>query len=501
MNEKTFRYADRTAQTQKNNHFLALGMVVFSVILAGIVYGSVANGHRSTVYFGILLGILIGSNAMNFLIYKRKCDSEKLRYAALVELLVLTLLITAVYSNDYMRFLIIIPFIGCIIFFDVRFSMLAAVGTSVINIGTVLYRTYVTGEFTGSAKGDRLTACFIMVVLVFIMAYATLLGKRYNEDSLNKVKDDMAKQKLMVEEILHISECVCRDTENAMQLINELKESSEIVHHSASDISTSTSQTAENIQTQTVMTRDIQENIDKTVERSAHMVHVAKQSNEVNAQNIALVQQLKKQAEDLAVTNSHVARQMEQLQGNVNSVKKITDTIVSISSQTNLLALNASIESARAGEAGRGFAVVAEQIRELSENTRRETEQISGILDALAHNASQTVQAVEQSVQVSNEQDRLINGVADKFEEMNQNVNELAGDIAVIDSMIENLSTANNQIVDNIMQLSAATEEVTAAAQQSAEIAEKNHEDSVKVRQLLNDVLALSHQTDKYTTL
>ena len=50
---------------------------------------------------------------------------------------------------------------------------------------------------------------------------------------------------------------------------------------------------------------------------------------------------------------------------------------------------------------------------------------------------------------------------------MNQNVNELVTDIGEIDTMLNNLSKANNQIVENIMQLSATTEEVTASSVQA----------------------------------
>ena len=189
---------------------------------------------------------------------------------------------------------------------------------------------------------------------------------------------------------------------------------------------------------------------------------------------------------------------MKLLQENVVNVKKITQTIFSISSQTNLLALNASIESARAGEAGRGFAVVADEIRGLSEKTRTETENIARILEELNQNANQTAEAVAKSVEATEEQDRMIGSVAEQIDEMNRNVNELVTDISEIDTMLESLSAANNQIVDNIMQLSATTEEVTAAAQQSTEITEKNLNNSLEAQQLLTGVLAVSHKMDKY---
>ena len=82
---------------------------------------------------------------------------------------------------------------------------------------------------------------------------------------------------------------------------------------------------------------------------------------------------LKTQAEVIAATNEDVATLMNTLKERTEAVKGIVDTIFSISSQTNLLALNASIESARAGEAGKGFAVVADQIRNLAEESRKET--------------------------------------------------------------------------------------------------------------------------------
>lgn len=81
---------------------------------------------------------------------------------------------------------------------------------------------------------------------------------------------------------------------------------------------------------------------------------------------------------------------------------------------------------------------------------------------------------MERSVTAAGAQDEMIAQASESFGAMNQNVNELVTDIGEIDTMLNNLSKANNQIVENIMQLSATTEEVTASSVQAADLSVKN---------------------------
>lgn len=189
---------------------------------------------------------------------------------------------------------------------------------------------------------------------------------------------------------------------------------------------------------------------------------------------------------------------MQRLQERTKAVKNIADTIFAISSQTNLLALNASIESARAGEAGRGFAVVADEIRQLAEKTRLETENIAHILGELSDNATHAADAVSKSVNAAEAQDEMIGHALQAFEAMNGNVGQLISDIGEIDNMLTNLSEANNQIVENIMHLSATTEEVTASSVQAADLSVQNLENAEEAKRQLGSVLEVSHQLDKY---
>ena len=77
----------------------------------------------------------------------------------------------------------------------------------------------------------------------------------------------------------------------------------------------------------------------------------------------------------------HIAETILSLSEQTLQIGEIIATVNDIADQSNLLALNAAMEAARAGEAGRGFAVVAGEVRNLAEQSRQATAQVSGILE------------------------------------------------------------------------------------------------------------------------
>ena len=353
-------------------------------------------------------------------------------------------------------------------------------------------------RITGDAVTDEIYVTSAVILLLALTTLTTRVATMFNSDSVGAAEAEQERQKEIMEDVLSVAEEVRKGTENAMGIINKLNDSSEVVNGAMKDISDSTLSTSENIQTQTTMTQSIQESINVTIQSSENMVQVAQQSNELNQQNLQLMGALKQQSEVIAETNADVASSMKTLQERTEAVKSIADTIFSISSQTNLLALNASIESARAGEAGRGFAVVADEIRQLAEKTRVETENIARILDELSANAAAAANAVERSVEAAGVQDEMIEKVSMSFEEMSNNVDGLISEIEGIDNMLVNLSEANNQIVDNITNLSATTEEVTASSMQATDMTVENLDNAENAKNELANILEVSHQLDKY---
>ncbi len=67
---------------------------------------------------------------------------------------------------------------------------------------------------------------------------------------------------------------------------------------------------------------------------------------------------------------------VEELMASIAEIERAIKMIAAIAAQTNLLALNATIEAARAGAAGAGFRVVAGEVKSLSQQTQRATDEI-----------------------------------------------------------------------------------------------------------------------------
>ena len=459
-----FRYNDPVERVKRVNRFyLAAIVLLFGVLL---VYQSMlekagAFPQSLATYSKILMiGTLIG-DAVFFLVRK---SSKWLRVFITVEVGIAYLFFILNTEASFLG----MAFVGVlgvsVLYYDMLYYSITLLLCMGLYIGGQLIRVNM-----GVVSGDVNGVCnVVMTFAVFVMLFViSRLSKLFSDHALGTVEEQSEAQRKIVDVIKE-------ETDSSTEMVNNLYAASGNIAQSMQAISTSTERIVENITEQNHRTQDIQNAILNAQGYSSEMVSVATISNAEIQTNQEMIETLKEQSGQITENNVLVTEAMEQLQNKIDKVANIAKMILRISNETTILALNAYVESARAGEAGRGFTVVAEQIRQLAEETKEFTGNISDIIEELNINTKTVVDAVGVSVKAAESQNEMINATAEAFEELSGNMNLLINNIKEIGTKIDCLSTANNQIVDSITQLSALSEEVSASAEETNHLTELN---------------------------
>ena len=491
------KYSDEKARITKVNQTALISVTVIEVILVfGLLVQSFAvkdsYGKMGLVPAAILLiGVIV-----NWVTYKRNRSSEKLRYIMLTSISIGWGYLMLTGENVMVTFYIYPILVATILYFDRKFEKITFWLVMAIDI----LRTIIWG-FSGLLFGGSNIAFISLIVnfeLVIVVHIIAKLAESFTYDMTQSVRDEKQAQNKMVQDILRISDSVKEEVSDTDNLIDNLRESSSIVHTSIKEISERTQETVLSVQEQSKMTELINSAINETAENAKIMVEAAADSTKMMEDSMQSIKSIRESAEQIGQTNSHVAERMEELQKKSKEVQQITEVIFTISSQTNLLALNASIESARAGEAGRGFSVVADQIRTLSEETRQSTEKIAGIVQELGQHAQDATDIVATSIEAMNKQNGMVEAVADNFGTVRDNIDVLTKRVEDINAKIENLVESNNGIIENIYNLSASSEQVSVSAKEVEVHSSKNQMEAERAKQLLSEVGELVEEFEKY---
>ncbi|WP_106496047.1 methyl-accepting chemotaxis protein [Lentibacillus sp. Marseille-P4043] len=247
---------------------------------------------------------------------------------------------------------------------------------------------------------------------------------------------------------------------------NEAAQHSKLIGASIDDISQGAEnsseaiqQTVQSIEVATNLAEEVQNNADKSREKSAVMLDTLNNSKKVVNQLVAGIR-------NIANEQEYSLQDVENLRQNALHVESIITMVGDIAEQTNLLALNASIEAARAGEHGRGFAVVAEEIRKLADQSADAVKRISDLITAIQSDVNQVVDKINNNVMYAKEE-------SEKGEQTNLTIEQMASSINEVATEIESISTLVNQQLESIKRTSEQSQEVAAIAQETSAGAEE----------------------------
>jgi methyl-accepting chemotaxis protein len=271
---------------------------------------------------------------------------------------------------------------------------------------------------------------------------------------------------------------------NLRQLIYQMQEATDNISKANNNISVATAQQAASVAEQaasvaetTATTEEIRQTAQQSAERAQLVSEMASNTLSLTENGLEAVKRTEDGMLGLKEQVRHIAETILSLSEQTLQIGEIIATVNDIADQSNLLALNAAMEAARAGEAGRGFAVVAGEVRNLAEQSRQATAQVSSILSEIQKAANTAVMVTEKGTKS-----------AETGVELAQST---ANSIHVIREHTQQVVTAAQQIAASARQQLAGMDQITRAMEsinQGATQTQKGMQQVDQAAQNLNDL-------------
>ncbi len=454
-------------------------LIVIEIINIALIFGYISDYMTGTSTLAYFISFEIAAIATAIIVpvmYKKNPD--KMRYIAIMCFLV-------VYT------------IGCLgAHVDVAFVM--AFPIVVVFILYYDYRLiqYVTYAFNGIVALDILFIIFVKKALhsgvpinssvllmeflgttIFLLAVRiiTKISNQNNEDKINQIQA--------------VADKVNESINNINGDIVELNQASQAVKGAMDEINMGVSNVVDAVQNQMLQTTEIQDRIDN-VQSAASSIsdNVTSTLSSVQA-GTAEVDALVSQSDSAVEISDKVAKDLEELKDRIDAMRQITKIIDDIAFQTNIMALNANVEAARAGDAGRGFAVVATEISNMAAKTKDATDNIADIianandsLKVLLSSTDKLSQIIESEKTQTAQTNKAFGDIKNDTEEVRAHINQFM-------DYINGLARANDEIVQSVQTISAASEQVSALTAEAANMETNN---AIAVQSIAAQVGALA---------
>ncbi|MBR3834895.1 MAG: hypothetical protein IKJ73_11280, partial [Lachnospiraceae bacterium] len=457
--------------------------VMVAVAIAKII--SMIINVKNQECFALLLVLFILFVAGN-IVFNFKDDRSELTKFLSITLFALLGSISVIITRELIDALPLLVCMGmCILYMD-DFHTKITCGISLVGILVSMIINIVGNGFGASALWIE----FFLLGVVFTLGliYATSITLREQETDKQEIQYHVMYQEEITGNMVKVVDSGNAHIEQLQSMLDNFQSATSEVTKSVDAISYGVTESAENMENSTSMTQQIQDIIDNLIDVKDNTVESTDKAVEAVETGMEIISGLKEKSEDINVANENVTRVSEELCEKIASAEEITRIIYNISTQTNLLALNASIEAARAGEAGRGFAVVANEIRKLADDTRSSIDSITELLKGVTDLANHTSELVGKSVQAVEEQSKYIDAADTSFQSISEMVNALDGNMKQLDKLSGTLDASNNSIIDGLANQQAASEEIAANAQSSADLCQTNLEELTNVINELDQI-------------
>ncbi|MDO5293446.1 MAG: methyl-accepting chemotaxis protein [bacterium] len=489
-------------QTKKN--LSAMNKLVITVVLSITIAATLGNtigvfrGEKtitSTIIF-LIIGITTGGHS--FLSYKKDPSSENIKGQTIIGFFIMYV-ITLVTTDRNLVFIYLIPIIYIYtMYYDIALMKRIAAGFAFTNVLAII-NFYAIRNINSSNDIMNYVIQAIAVTIVCISSIlVTKLTNQINQDNLGLLKEANEKQEVILKEVLAIGGILDDRSKEIFSIVTELQNSSEKMSEVMDAMSSGVKKTTNSIDSQNLLTKDIQTIIAETATQAKEMDHLSGQSIDKLDEGMSLVRHLTENTGLMNNSGSNVSTSMSALKNKMVEINRITEVINSIAKQINMLSLNASIESARAGEAGRSFSVVAGEIGNLASQTGQSVGGISKIILELQTLIEEVVESVEEFNQLNKDQNELILSTDTIFQQITGNMSNVNDMVSQVSDKVEHILGSNNDIMENINVLTNESRMSAENIETTTNATGRIQEQVQQTRNIANELLETAERLQVY---
>lgn len=178
---------------------------------------------------------------------------------------------------------------------------------------------------------------------------------------------------------------------------------------------------------------------------------------------VASIEQNVAQLHAIFDANQQTIEGMKVLSERIESIWDIVTLINNVADQAKIIAFNAELEASSAGEAGKSFRIVANEIRRLSDGIIDGTKEIKERINEIQHSSDSLILASESGTEKINEGYENAKNLGEMFASIKNSAEVTAASAGDITEIIQQQTSASEQILIALKQISAGVENFTVA--------------------------------------